>query len=179
MNMDDIWVQVPFIVACLFTLFRISAAMKKGLVKEICGLISAIVASILALLIAFGVRKYFSEDRVAFVITIVLVIIMAFTMFAVNIFLTTLKLIAKLPGISFVNRILGAVVGVAEVVVVIWAVYCIVIIMGAGSFGEWIQNCASNNPVMKYLYQNNPLYSIVADLNGKLSEVDIWGKLGM
>lgn len=171
--------NLPFLCVIALLIVRIVVSVKRGLVKEICSCIATILASIAVLLIAFAVRKYFDEDRIILVITLILLFLLGIIYKIIDTFLTTLKLVSKLPVISLVDKILGIVIGVAEVVVVVWAVYCIIMIMDAGAFEEWVMNCVRNNKIMKTLFEYNYMYSIVANFSDKISQADIISKLGM
>lgn len=171
--------NIPFFILLVFVAVKIVFAVKKGAVKELCSFISIIIASILVLLIGFGVRKFFNQERILFVVTIVLLLILLVIYKVLDLFFTTLKIISKLPVISLINKFLGAVIVFAETVIVVWAVYCLIMIFDTGAFEGWIMDCVRNNKVMRYLYENNLMYSIVAKFSDKLANFDILGKLGM
>ena len=177
--MNSILVQIPFFIVVILLIVKIIMAVKKGAVKELCSLVSIILASLAVLLIAFAIRKYFDEDRVIFVLTIILVFLLVIIYRILDLALTTLKLIAKLPVVSFVNKLLAIPVAICEVVILVWAVYCLIMVYDAGAFEDWIMNCVRGNQLMKLLYQYNYLYSIIASFSTTLASYDIWGKLGM
>jgi len=177
--MDLLIVNIPFIIALIVLIVKVITSVKKGAAKELCSVISSIIASVAVLLIAFAVRKYFNQERVIFVITIILLFLLIIVYKILDLALTTLKLITKLPVVSFVNKIIAIPLAVCEVVIMIWAVYCLVMVLDTGAFELWIMNCVRENPVMKFLYQYNYMYNIVANFSDTLKGVDIWGKLGM
>lgn len=171
--------NLPFLVVVALLIIRIIVSVKRGFVKEICSCIATVIASIAVLLIAFAVRKYFAEDRIVFVITLVLLFLLGIIYKIIDTFLVTLKLIAKLPLIKYVDKLLGIIVGVAEVVIIVWAVYCLVMILDVGAFEQWVMNGVRNNSILRTLFEYNYMYSIVANFSDKLSQYDIIGKLGM
>lgn len=171
--------NIPFFVAVLFLIFKVIKGAKKGAVKEICSFISIVIASFAVLLIGFAVRKYLSQDRIIFVITIVLLLLLILIYKILDLFLTTLKLISKIPVISFVDKILGIPVAVCEVIVIVWTVYCLAMVFNEGAFARWIINCVTNNQVMRTLYEYNYLYLFASKFSKTLAGVDIWKFLGM
>ncbi len=177
--MSSILVQIPFFVVIILLIVKIIMAVKKGAVKELCSLVSIILASLVVLLIAFAVRKYFDGDRVIFVLTIIMLFLLVIIYRILDLALTTLKLIAKLPVVSFVNKLLAIPVAICEVVVLVWAVYCLIMVYDVGAFEGWIMDCVRNNQLMKLLYQYNYMYSIIANFSTTLASYDIWSKLGM
>lgn len=179
MILDMLITNIPFIVVCIILIVKIITSVKRGIVKELCGLISIIFASIAVLLIAFAVRKFFTGERIIFVITLVLLFLLIIVYKIVDLALTTLKLVAKVPVVSLVNKLLAIPFAVAEVVIFTWAVYCMIMVLDTGAFEACVMNCVRNNPIMEMLYKNNYLYSIVANFSTTLHDFDIWGKLGM
>lgn len=177
--MDTILLQLPFIIVVLYLIFKIKVATKRGAVKEICSFISMIVASVSVLLIAFALRKYFDQDRIVFVVTVILIFLIGVIYKVLETFLTTLKLIAKLPIVNLFDRLLGVVVAICEVVVFLWAVYCLIMIFDTGAVEEWIMKCVRENEVMKFFYRYNYLYVIIGKFSNKLASFDILGKLGI
>ena len=156
--MDLLVVNIPFIIVCIFLIWNVTKSVKRGIVRGICDVISITVASVVVLLIAFAARKYMDHERVLFVATVILLVLLILIYRIIDIFLTTLKIIAKLPVVSFVNKLMGIPFAIAETVILVWAVYCLILIMDAGAFEVWVMNCVRSNPVMSFLYANNYIY---------------------
>ena len=178
--METLIVNIPFIIVIAFLIFRIVFSVKHGFAKELCSFIAAIVASLAVLLIAFAVKSYFNQTRIIFVITLILLFLLLVLYKIVDMILDPLKrLIGNLPLVSVVDKVLGIVVGVAEVIVVVWAIYCLVMVMDAGAFEKWVMDCVRANKIMRTLYEYNYMYMIVAKFSSTLQGIDIWAKLGM
>ena len=172
-------VNIPFLCAILILIISIVGAVKNGFVKSIFNLISAILSSIVILLLAFAVHGAFDKDRIKFVVAIVLIVLLGIVYKLLSLFFTSLKFVSKLPIVKSLDKVLGVLFAVCITVIIVWAVYCVVIILGGGSLGPWILRCVKANPVMKFLYQYNYMYKIVYNLSDKIRSVDIWGALGM
>lgn len=183
MNFDAIldWaiINLPFIITIVLFLIFAVRAFKNGFIEELCAVISAIIASVAILLLAVAVHGVFDKERIQFVVAIVLIILLGIVYKLLSYFFTSIKAISKLPVISVLDQILGMLMAVAETVVIVWAIYCVVIILGGGSFGTWILRCVNANPLMKLMYQYNYLYGVVTNLSDKIAAIDIWAKLGM
>lgn len=179
-NFADVnwWAQIPFFLAAILLLVRVVVGIKRGFVKEFCSLISVVIASIAVILIAFGVRNFFSHEVVLVVAAIVLILLLGIIYKLLDVFFVSLKLIAKLPVIKYLDKLLGIAIGVAETVLIVWALYCIITIMQPSAFGNWIINCVKNNTIMKYLYVNNYLFEWVSVWYQKLVALNIPEKIG-
>ena len=183
MNFDTIllWARInaPFIVAVAVFIIIMARSLKRGFVKELFEFISAILASVAVLIIAFAVREAFDKDKIKFILAIVLIVLLGVIYKILGLFFTSLKLIAKLPVVNVLDRLAGVVMALFEVIVFIWAIYCLIIIVDGGEFGRWVMTCVRANPIMRFLYEYNYMYSIVAKFSGRLAELDIWQYIGM
>ncbi|MBR6004053.1 MAG: CvpA family protein [Lachnospiraceae bacterium] len=179
MNMNWFIVNIPFFVLLVFLVIKIILSVRKGAVKEICGVVSMILASILVLLIAFAVRQYFDSQRVIFLVTLILIFLLLIIYKIFDMAFTTMKLISKIPGVHLVNKLLGIPLAIAETVILVWTIYCLIMVLDIGAFEKWIMDCVRSNFVMKFLYRFNYLFFIVANFSKTLGEVNIWDKLGM
>lgn len=171
--------NIPFFVAVLILIVKVIKGAKRGAVKEICSFISIVVASFAVLLIGFAVRKYLTQDKIIFIITLILLFLLILIYKILDLFLTTLKLISKLPVISFLDKLLGIPVAVCEVIIIIWTVYCLAMVFNEGAFARWIINCVTNNQIMRTLYEYNYIYFFASKFSTTLAKVDIWKYLGM
>lgn len=177
--LDWLVVNLPFLCVVVLLIIRAIVATKRGMVKEICSVIATVVASIAVLLIALAIRKYFDQDRIIFVATIILMVILGLLYKIIDGFLVTLKLVAKLPVLKQVDKVFGLIIAIVEVVFVVWVVYCVVLILDVGLFESWIMNCVKNNYFMRFLFEYNYLYKWIAPISKTLQSIDIAGKLGL
>lgn len=177
--MEFLTAQLPFLVVLLYLVIMIVVSYKRGFAKEFCSLVAMIVASIAVLLIAFAIRAYFDQERLIFVITLILLFLLFVLYKIVDLALTSLKIVSKLPIIRLIDKPLGIIAGVAEVIITIWAVYCIVMVLDAGAFEKWVMNCVRNNVLMRFMYEYNYMYLIASKFSETLHGIDIWKKLGM
>lgn len=172
-------VNIPFFILMLFMAIKIVTTTKRGMVKELCSVVSTIVASVVILLISFAVSSYMSNERIVFIITIILLLLLITIYKVLDLALTTLKIISKLPVVSLANKLLGIPFAIAEVIVIIWTIFCMTMVFNQGAFADWIINCVRNNAIMKFLYEYNYLYLLISKFSNTLSGIDFWGILGM
>lgn len=177
--LDWLLINIPFLCAIVLLIIRSIVATKRGMVKEICSVIATVVASVAVLLIALAIRKYFDQDKVIFIATIILMVVLGLLYKIIDGFLVTLKLVSKLPVLKQIDKVMGLVIAVVEVIFVVWVVYCVVLILDVGMFESWIMTCVKNNYFMRFLYEYNYLYKWIAPISKTLQEIDIAGKLGL
>lgn len=177
--MDWVIANLPVLIILALLIAKVISGLKRGFVKELCALVSVIGASVAILLIAFAIRQFFDSERVIFVITLILLVLLGIVYKIIDLALTGLKIISKIPGVGLVNKLCGVVIGVLEVVVSVWAIYCLVMVYDMGAFERWVMDGVQNSSIMKSLYEYNYLYSFIGNFSDRLKDVDIWAKLGM
>lgn len=74
---------------------------------------------------------------------------------------SSLDLIAKLPVLRTMNRLLGFVAGVAQGLLIVWTVFLFAELFQTTNWGMWIHSMSETNEYVKYLYEHNVLKSII------------------
>lgn len=170
---DTVVLQLPFIIVTLFWLWRVIRAGKRGMIKEICSLISAVVASVSILLIAVAVRSYMKGENIRLAVAVLLVIVLGVIYKLLDLFLTTIKLIAKLPVVNVLDSVLGIVAGTLETLIFVWTVYCMLNFVDVGPLHERITDCINNNEIMMYIYKNNHMQLLLEKIFTAYSNAEL------
>lgn len=158
-----------FIIFLLLLVWRISAAYKRGMVKEIISFVSLLVLSIAVALIGTAVISYFEQDIVSLIVAIILLIVLCVANQIVSVFFFSAKVIAKLPIISLANKLCGAVIGVLETILILWTLYTLMVTIDTGAVGQQILVWVQENPILTVLYEYNYLAKWIGELSNKLS----------
>lgn len=105
------------IIACIF-IWRITAGFKKGMVQELVSLIAMAAAGCCIVLILGAVGSYLDKEigKVIQMVVVLLVVCLVYRL--VNLLFTSLGLIAKLPIMKGLDKLLGVVLGMIEAAVI-------------------------------------------------------------
>jgi len=133
---------------------------RKGLVKEIINCISLLVSSATVVLLSSVLKSYTNKQFVQMLIMIIMVLVVSIANKLIKMVLEGIKVIAELPVISMVNKLAGAIFGVAQTMLIVWFVFCLIGMFDLGVVGEYIQMYISNSEILTVLYENNLLASI-------------------
>lgn len=83
------------------------------------------------------------------------------TYIVVNILLRTLvmslEILVKVPGLSLLNRISGAALGLLQQLLAVWLFFLIIVIFSSTSWGNAIYQAVQGSSYMILLYENNLL----------------------
>ena len=92
---------------------------------------------------------------VIYAIAFILLFIVLSLVFRVIIFL--LKVIEKIPVIRGINRLFGAVLGLAEGMLTLWCICIFIMIFSGTAFGTSCMEIISGSPVLSFIYNHNIL----------------------
>lgn len=146
------------IVAAVLLIWRIAEGIHRGMVKEIISFISLIVLCLVVGLLGTALSKYFEKDIVGIIVTVILLLVLCIAHRLLSLVFFSAKLIAKLPVIRTADKLMGAVIGVLETVLLLWTVYSLTITFGLSTWwGEAVRACAAENPILRFFYKYNYL----------------------
>lgn len=158
-----------FIIFVLLLLWRISAAYKKGMVKEIISFVTLLVLSVAIALIGTAVLSYLEQDILSLIIAVVLLIVLCVANQIISIAFFPAKVLAKLPVISFADKVCGAVIGILETILILWTLYTLLVTINMGAIGQQIFVWVQENAVLRFLYEYNYLAKWIGMLSDKLA----------
>ena len=148
----------------VFIIF-ISAAVhgyKKGMTKEISGLISWVVTLFVMSLVIMLYTSFRANEGKNMVLTIVILLLVALVNGIIRLFLKPIKLVAKLPVLKFLDRVLGVVIGIAEGFLIVWLMFVLNESGLFGQFGEMITADTIRSQILSFIYEYNYLARVAA-----------------
>ena len=135
---------------------------KKGITKELSGLISWAVTLFVMALVIMLYTSFHNNQGKNTVFTIIILIAVAAIYSVVRFILKPAKFIAKLPLLRFLDQILGLVIGVGEGVLIVWLLYVLNESGMFGQFGEMICTDTARSEILSLIYEYNYLIKIAA-----------------
>ncbi len=105
---------IALIIIAIIFIWRITAGFRKGMVQEIISLIAMCVAGFCVVLILGAIGSYLNQEIGKTIQIIAVLIVVCLVYRLIHILFTSLELISKLPVIKGLDKLLGAVVGLAE-----------------------------------------------------------------
>lgn len=110
---------IALIVIAIIFIWRIVTGFRRGIVQEVISLIAMAVAGFCVVLIFRAVSSYFHREIGEMIQMIVILLVVCVVYRLVHILFTSLELISKLPIIRWLDKLLGAVAGLAEAALIV------------------------------------------------------------
>lgn len=146
------------IIVAVAALCKLVDGYKKGMVKEIISLVSMVVLCMVAGLIAYGAQNYMTGKFMGVVIAVVLLSLIGIAHHLLGIAFFSAKVVARLPVIHSVNKLLGAVFGLFEVVLILWTIYAFIMMGNPGSMSivaDIISEYTRESQILTWIYRHN------------------------
>ena len=119
-----------------------------------------------------AVSKNYTEKQYAQMITmIIMILVVSIGHRLIKAALGGIKLLAAVPVISIINKLAGAVFGLAQTLVIIWFALCLIGMFDLGTIGEYINMYIADSKMLTYLYENNLIVTLGEKILGPDFEI--------
>ena len=137
---------------------------RHGMVEELNKAVALILALAEISMFVVAAKSYMEHETLRTILGIVCMTIAILVYKIVDFILSSLKIISLIPVIRGVNKLLGFGVGVAESVILIWAVFIVIVAFEFGGASRYILENIKENTLLTFLFSNNYLANLVADI---------------
>lgn len=161
------------IIAAVVLIWRIAEGIHRGMVKEIISFVSLIVLCLVVALLGTALSNYFERDIISMIVAIILLLVLCIAHRLLSVVFFSAKLISKLPVIHSCDKLLGAVIGALETVLILWTVYSLIIAFGMGMLGQQALQYTADSKILSFFYKYNYLQHFVDIVAGKLGFLHI------
>lgn len=140
---------------------------KKGMVREIISFVSLIITCVVVALLGNALSNYFDGNITNVIIMVILLSVIGIVRHLLGLVFFSAKVLASLPIVHWVDKLLGIVVGIAETILIIWTIYIFVGILNLGAVEQFIMDYTAESQLLTWLSQNNYLAQLVSQFNAE------------
>lgn len=160
--------NILLILFLILMIFKIKDGYKKGMVREIISFVSLIIMCIVVVLIGNGINSYFDGEILNVIVMVLLLCVIGIVHHLLGVVFFSAKVISKLPIISWVDKLLGIIVGFLETLIILWTVYVFIMLMETGGIGQLILDNTQDSRILSWLYQHNYLAYFIEQISSKI-----------
>ncbi len=150
----------------LIYIWRIFRGSRHGLIDEVGALADIIIISAMVVAGIVVAESILGKNLIGFLVAGILFLIILITRKLLRIIFCSLGLIAKLPLLNGLNKLLGTIAGVIEATAIIWVGFAVISCLRIPVYGQHLAELITANRVLNFLYQNNLLYRFVQRVTG-------------
>lgn len=158
--MDILSYNWALIIIGVVVFINIISGYKKGLIKELINCISLLVSSVTAVLLSSVLKSYTEKQFMQMLTMIIMILVVSIANKLIKMALDGIKVLASLPVINLVNKLAGAVFGVAETLLLVWFALCLIGMFDLGIVGEYANMYIGKSELLTYLYEHNLLATV-------------------
>lgn len=148
-------INITLLCVIVLTLVLIVHGYKKGVTKEISGLV-ALFAGLFVLAIAIMLFTSLSAGEITnTVYSVILLVLFGAAYGIVKFLLRSAKAVSNLPILHFLDCVMGSVIGVLKSLVIVWIVFLLCEHNLLGEATEYIRSDITENTFLKLLYEYN------------------------
>lgn len=160
--------NILLIALAVILIWRVAAAMKKGIVRETLALITVVFVALVVGLVSMIFGAYHEKNYIGIIIMIIAVAALSVIYSIVKIVFFPAKVITKLPVISSMDKLLGVIIGVAETLIGFWALCYALMYIDFGPLNEQALMMIGESRILTFLYQYNVLGILLEALKVKI-----------
>lgn len=154
--------NITLIIVILIISCMTIRGYKKGITKEIAGLISlAVTLFVISIVITIYMSLRLDEMKNT-VVGIVFLIIIAFVYSFVRIFLKSAKVLSKLPLINVIDKFMGIFIGAAKGLLIVWLIYILNEAALLGEFSTFIIKDTMSSKILQKIVEYNYLLKMIS-----------------
>ncbi len=172
-------INIMLIVAVIAVLVKMVDGYKKGMIREIISLVSMVVLCIVAALLAYGVNSYHDGKAFNVGVVVILLILVLTVHHLLGLVFFSAKMFSKLPIVHSLDKLLGIVFGVFEIILILWTIYAFVMMMDMGTIGQSILSYTEDSEILSWVYRHNYLAQWIAKFLNEFDFVPLMEILGM
>lgn len=147
--------NVTLLAVVVLTVWMMIRGFKKGMAKELSGLVALFAAFVVLALAIMLVSSFTEGEMTNTLYSVILLVLFGIAYGIVKFILRSAKVVSKLPIINFFDSVLGIGVGLCKAVLVIWIFFMLCTNNYLGTISEYVQQDIAGNTFLKLLYEFN------------------------
>ena len=157
---------IILIVVALIYIWRIFQGSRSGLIDEVGALADIVIVSLAVVAGIVVIESILGKNLIGFLVSGIILLIILIARKLLRLVFCSLGLIAKLPILSGLNRLLGTIAGVIEATVIVWVGFAVISCLRIPIDGEPLVTLITENKFLNFLYQHNMLYNFIQRMIG-------------
>lgn len=157
---------IVLIIVALIYIWRIFQGSRNGLIDEVGALADIVIVSLAVVAGIVTIESILGKNLIGFLVAGIILLVILIARKLLRLIFCSLGLLAKLPILSGLNRLLGTLAGVVEATVVIWVGFAVISCLRIPINGEPLVALITANKFLDFLYRHNMLYNFIQRMIG-------------
>lgn len=150
------------IIIVVLLIWRVAEGIHRGMIKELISFISLAFLCVVAILVWNILTNYMQKDIFKIIVAVLLLLLLLIAHKILGIVFFSAKLVSHLPVIHSADKLLGALIGVLETVLIVWILFTFSDRMG--TLGDIIIESAGQYKFTRVLYDRDLLQTLLGNV---------------
>ncbi len=148
-------INILFIIVVIALAAGAINGFRNGILESLVRIISCILGILVLIILAKGIGGFIQGSFLSIVMAIILLVAIRIIHKVIKLILDSLKLVRALPAGKFVDKLAGALLGMLEVLLVIWIAFIIVGSFDIYGINTWVKGQVSQSRFLSLIYNTN------------------------
>ncbi len=154
-------INVLLIIVVLILAVGTVWGWKRGLLESIIRIISYILGILVIVVIAKGIGSFMHKSYVQVIMALLLLVLIQVIHKVVKFLSDTFKLVRAVPVGKLVDKLAGAVLGLAEALFVVWLVFLLIGVFDVMGINAWVVEQVAKSHFLTVIYYSNYLIELL------------------
>lgn len=154
-------INVLLIIVVLILAVGTVWGWKRGLLESIIRIISYILGILVIVVIAKGIGSFMHKSYVQVIMALLLLVLIQVIHKVVKFLSDTFKLVRAVPVGKLVDKLAGAVLGLAEALFVVWLVFLLIGVFDVMDINAWVVEQVAKSHFLTVIYYSNYLIELL------------------
>lgn len=156
--------NIAVLIVLVFILGGLIKGFRKGFVDELNSIVCLLLSLLSIGMFIVAVRGYLDHETMRTILGVVCLVVAVLVYKIVDFLLSSVKMVSKLPVMRGLDKFFGAVLGVAEVIAIIWATHIVLVAFSFNGISNTVLNEARKNPYLLMILEHNYLASFITKM---------------
>lgn len=145
-------INLLFIIVVLILIIGAVWGWKRGLLESVIRIVSCILGILVIVVVAKGIGNFIQKSYVQVIMALILLILIRYIHKIVKFLTDTFRLVRAVPVGKLVDKLAGAVLGLAEAVIVIWLAFLLIGVFDVMGINTWVIEQVGQSRFLTMLY---------------------------
>ena len=148
-------INIVWIIAVLLLAAGAVKGFRKGLVEGVVRITSYVIGIIVLIVLAKGIGSFIQGSILNVLMALILLVVIRLLHRIIKLLLDSCRLVSRLPVVKWLDRLGGTLLGIAQMVCLIWALFIMFGYFDILHLNGWILEMVNQSRLLSLLYHTN------------------------
>ena len=154
-------INILFVIVVLILAAGAVWGWKRGLLESVVRIVSCILGILVVIVIAKGIGSFSQKRYVQVIMALLLLVLIQVIHKIVKFLADTFRLVRAIPVGRLADKLAGALLGLAESVLVIWSLLLLIGVTDLLGLNDWIKEQVGQSRFLMLIYYNNYMIELL------------------